>query len=280
MTYQQARGVSAKPKVIPTIYVMSNRRSGTHLTMDLLSHILPPPLRIIKTNHVYLTNSTAKVDIEEGINCRCLNFLRRTGKLVHAHRDIRDVVISSFYYYHSFRAGFIKNLNKTQYLKNDNGVRDMIIGKWVNTTVPFFVQPDIFQLYFTDSVSGFAHIHDRIAAFFGYDHPMHLDGDPRKMNSTSKVVSKNLGSGDHGYKLEIPTSLQDEILHIARTLQEEKRRYMIECRQRTHPISRMFDAVRDSLQDGFWVGSNETHGVFAPSYCPKIMETSKIVVVE
>lgn len=277
--YQQTRLMSAKPIVMPTIYILSHRRSGTHLTMDLLSIILPPPMRIVKTNHVYLTNSTAKQDVEEGINCRCLNFLRRTGKIVHAHRDVRDVVISSFYYYHSFKAGFIKHLNKTQYLNNEDGVRDMIIGKWVNTTVPFFVQPDIFHLYFTDSVSGFAHIHDRIATFFGHDHPMQLEGDPRKMNSASKAVSRHIGKGDHGYKLEMPASTQDEVLQLARALQEEKRKNIVDCPPRTHPVSRAFDAVRDAFRDGFWVGGNKTNGLFAPSYCPKIMERSKILIV-
>lgn len=280
MMYQQVNASAGEPKKIPNIYILSHRRSGTHLTMDLLPHILPAPLRLVKTNHVYLTNSTDKKDVEEGINCRCLNFLRRTGKIVHAHRDVRDVVISSFYYYHSFKSALIRDLNKTAYLSNKNGVRDMVISKWVNTTVPFFAQPDIFQLSFTDSISGFAHIYERLAMFLGYDRARRLDVDPKKMNSTSKAVLRHGGKGDHGYKLEMPTSMQTEIIQLARTMQEETRRNMVDCPPRTSSLSRILDRVRDSFETGFWVGGSESFGLFAPSYCPAVMERSKVVVLE
>ncbi|CDF37329.1 unnamed protein product [Chondrus crispus] len=245
--------------------------------MDTLAKILPPPLRLVKTNHVYLTNSTTKDDREQGLNCRCLNFLRRAGNLIHAHRDVRDVIISSFYYMHSYNAALVRGLTMEQYLANKNGVRNHIIAKWVNTTTPFFAQPDILHLYFTDTVSGFAHVHDKLSAFLGYDHSKPLRMDPRKLKSASSAVFRTGGKGDHGYKMEMSSGMQSGILQIARDMEHWKRDNMVHCPPHASLLEKMREELRDRLEDSFWVGDEKGHGMFVPAYCPKIMKTGKVV---
>ena len=278
--YMALRLASPARPGIPTVFILSNRRSGTHLTMDILAEILPPPLRLVKTNHVYLTNSTAKDDTEQGLNCRCLNFLRRSGKLIHAHRDVRDVIISSFYYMHSYNASLVRGLTMEQYLANDKGARNYIIAKWVNTTTPFFAQPDILQLYFTDSISGFAHVHDKISAFLGYEHSRTLGIDPRKIKSASSAVFRHRGKGDHGYKLEMSSGLQSGILQIARDMEHWKRDNMVHCPPQTSQREKMREEWRDRQEESFWVGDDKGHGMLIPAYCPEIMKTGKVVELQ
>lgn len=266
---------------IPTVFIVSNRRSGTHLTMDLLSHIMSPPYRLVKTNHVYLTESTTPEDLKAGINCRCFNYMRKTGKIVHAYRDVRDVVISMYYYYRSYNhQGLMKGFKKDDFLKNQKGVRNKVIQTWVNTTVPWFMYDDIFQLEFSDAISGYEHIYDKIALFLGLKLRGKVPVDPRKMTSPSGAVAKMKGKGDHGYKDEMTADIANEILELARSMHNEKRRLFKSCplsssKQDDHRDTTLYGASKG----GFWIGGSSQYGLLAPSYCPPVLATSKVLLV-
>jgi hypothetical protein len=74
---------------MPTIFVVSNRRSGTHMTIGMLANNFKPPFRIVKTNHV-------KAGTE--IDCLCIEWMRQMGGIVHPFRDVKDMLVSTYYY--------------------------------------------------------------------------------------------------------------------------------------------------------------------------------------
>eukprot|EP00177_Eucheuma_denticulatum_P008201 GFKZ01014927.1.p1 GENE.GFKZ01014927.1~~GFKZ01014927.1.p1 ORF type:complete len:315 (+),score=28.00 GFKZ01014927.1:268-1212(+) len=263
---------------VPTVWIVSHRRSGTHLSMDLLAEILPKPFRLVKTNHVYLTDDQTASETEDGLNCRCLNFMRRRGRIIHAHRDVRDVVTSTFYYYKSFGSAYVKDVNKSEFFANVNGARNMVIEKWVNTTAPFFAQDDILQLPFSDCLSGFGHVQDRIMSFLHYRVRNTSEINPTKMESASHAVAKQAGKGDHGYKLDMSRRAADEILETARRMEREKRENMESCGGRRNRLTMGLAWVQDLFYSGLWVGGEEEYGLWAPSYCPPTFEGSRVVI--
>lgn len=265
---------------VPTVYILSHRRSGTHLTMDLLAHILPHPFRLVKTNHVYLTESSLPKDVEEGINCKCLNHLRRTGKMIHVYRDVRDVVTSMYYYYQTFNPSFMKNVSKAEYFDNKNGVRNKVIETWVNTTVPWFMHNDIFQLPFSDAASGFEHIYDKIALFLGHDMRKKMSVDLKKAVSKSGAVAKLTGRGDHGYKDDMSLKIADEVMRVARSMHSAKRQESNVCPPSLAPenIFHRFINSFAPFERGFWIGGDKKYGLFVPNYCPAILKGSKVVL--
>lgn len=278
--YSQRRVPWYRTNKIQTVFVVSHRRSGTHLTMDLLSHIMSPPFRVVKANHAYLTESASSDDLKRGgINCNCFNYMRKTGKIVHAYRDVRDVVTSMYYYYRTYNPGFMKGVTKKEYFQNKGGVRNKVIETWVNTTGPWFMHDDIFQLQFTDAVSGYEYIYDKIALFLGYRMRGKVPSDPRTMSSPSKAVAKLKGRGDHGYKDDMSLEIANEVLAIARSMQNEKRRLIRTCSGSYSGNN--FDNRNTTLFGapihGFWIGGSEKYGLFAPNDCSAILETSQVV---
>jgi len=83
-------------KDLPTIFVVSHRRSGTHATIDWLHNLLKfgagsreLGYNIVKTNHIVANRS---------LSCECLNWMRSRGKIIHVWRPFVDVLTSYFFY--------------------------------------------------------------------------------------------------------------------------------------------------------------------------------------
>jgi len=258
------------------IWVVSHRRSGTHLTMDLISNLIQPPFRIVKTNHIYMVNEDETAsDPRFALNCRCLNYMKSTGKVVHAYRDVRDVVVSMYYYYRSFNASRVKNMEQTDFYNNAKGSRDYFIDTWINTTVPWFAQEDVLQLNFSETVSRLENTFDKITEFLGKQRSTNFRAD-MKYRPRSHPVHQFLGKGDRGYLKEMTESNARDILKTARDLEIKKKRNLEKCTPDSIDSRWSFLNVYRYFPRGFYVG-RKGHNIFVPYYCPSALKTSVVV---
>lgn len=246
-----------------TVWVVSHRRSGTHLTLDLLSTLLPRPYRLIKTNHIF-PSSSAHAD---AVSCGCLAYMRETGHIVHAHRDVRDVVVSMYYYYRTFSPRFMRNISREQYYANKDGVRDRVIGTWVNTTAPWFAEHDVVQIDYADAASGLAHVRERLMRALRVR--ARAWRPENGLENASGVVAKFAGKGAHGYKIELEESVQRDIMQTARSLETQRQGQT--CQQQRYRNWRW-------RRNGFWVGGHPKYRLWAPSECPDVLKTSTVVM--
>eukprot|EP00890_Picochlorum_soloecismus_P002481 jgi/Picsp_1/3233/NSC_06073-R1_---NA--- len=107
------------------IFVFSHRRSGTHMTINLLRYGFQK-VRIWKMNHVSCAN------------CTLVKALGNCGLLIHAQRNPLDVAVSSYDYVKGFNpksepvpfTTFIRNSSVTgnwsSYTQNCNSISSMI----------------------------------------------------------------------------------------------------------------------------------------------------------
>ena len=84
----------------PTYFIVSARRSGTHLAIGMLPNCFRNHMSIIKTNHV-------QASVELG--CDCINWMKAKGGIIHAHREIEEYLISMYFYR---KVGTIQDLKK------------------------------------------------------------------------------------------------------------------------------------------------------------------------
>lgn len=258
-----------------TVWVLSHRRSGTHLTLDLLSAILSPPYTLIKTNHVVLKNSLAPVQRagNDELSCGCLAHMRRHGRLVHAYRDVRDVVVSMYHYQMSYNNPLKKaNITLARYLENEGGFRDSVIEKWVTTTSPLFYEPGIFQLRYTDSVSTMPHTFDSLATFLGQK-PRAYPKTTKNIKSPSHAVQRGAGLGEHGFLSVMTEKTATDVLAVAREKELEwRKRGGAAC-----PENADMD-YKDNKTMSVWVGKNSIGQTLRlPSFCPTTLEGSIVV---
>jgi hypothetical protein len=83
------------------VFVFSHRRSGTHLTVNMLRYAFPG-LRVWKMNHASCGN------------CTLMNLLYRNGgRVVHAYRDPKDMAVSLYKYSQALRGARGARLNET-----------------------------------------------------------------------------------------------------------------------------------------------------------------------
>lgn len=87
-------------------FIVSHRRSGTHLVMEMLANAFKGPMRIFKTNHIRA---------DDYLGCECLLWMRKLGKIVHAQRDIRDVLVSVFHYRAMLPSFNVDHVRDTRY---------------------------------------------------------------------------------------------------------------------------------------------------------------------
>lgn len=255
------------------VWVVSHRRSGTHLTMDLLATILPRPFIIVKTNHVILSNPSSGAT--DALSCACLHRMRRQGKLVHAVRDVRDVVISTYFYMKTFSSAVRgSNVTLDGFLDNELGLRDKVIESWVKTTSPWFNEPDVFHQRYTESVSTLPHTFDALANFLGKKanaFPKETDS----LKSYSQAVHKGAGLGEHGFLSAMSKNVSDEILRLARKIE-------LEWRQKWGGPCPRSGAYTENEKQGrtgfFWVGRKKKYDLPLPAnICPTSLEFSRVV---
>lgn len=153
-----ALGLEAK-SATSTVWVASHRRSGTHMMMDILSQALEGDFSVVKMMHLSAT--------EDEMSCECLRYLKANGRFVHTFRDVRDVLVSVYYYQRKFGAALTKGLSIQQFLRGDRGARDSVLRDWVKTTSSWLAQPDVLSLRYEDTVQGFPHTYNLLSRFTG-----------------------------------------------------------------------------------------------------------------
>lgn len=258
-----------------TVWVLSHRRSGTHLTLDLLSAILTPPYTLVKTNHVVLTGSEGhpKVADTDELSCACLAYMRRRGRLVHAYRDVRDIVVSMYHYMSTYASPVSEaNMTMDRFLENEGGIRDDVIEKWVITTSPLFYEPDIFHLRYTDSVTTMPHTLDSLAKFLGQT-PRVYPNTTKNIESPSRAVQRGTGLGEHGFLSVMSEKVSNDMLRVARKIELEWRaRGATAC-----PRNADKDAKMDEGEP-VWVGKKYIGKTLElPSFCPQTLRNSTVV---
>ena len=136
------------------IYIVSHRRSGTHLTMTTLANNFENIEVIKQEDHPACD--------EVSMGCERLEKLLNSGKVVHAYRDVRDVLVSVYYYQEHIRKKFNKppsNQTFSDFLVEKNWhpsppYRKMSrIEYWRHHYESWMAIPNIIHINFEDSIS-------------------------------------------------------------------------------------------------------------------------------
>jgi len=182
------------------------------MSMDMLHNSFQGPMKIIKTNHV-------KANTRMG--CDCIRWMQRMGGIVHPHRNIRDVLVSTFYYRqgkHGESDPWLKKQKRTfsEFLRRSG---PSVIEEWRLTNYGWEQQPGVICVNFTDNVEDATrelYVLPRIARAFN----LNLKGTPdtrkrQNWNLQSKVVMPMAGKGEQGWREMFS---EDDLLFVAAEL--------------------------------------------------------------
>jgi hypothetical protein len=206
---------------VPMIVVMSNRRSGTHLTMDMLHNVFLADKLVYKANHV----SADSGSLTTSLGCTCRNWLFKRAKIVHVHRNLLDVVISYFYYRRAYARNWVrKNKDVEEHWdRYSHGLDNMLfqtIETWVKTVHSYFTQPGVFHLRFEDLVQRDPGMIQKLSEFLGMKSVSGKAFRKNKWRAVSHPVQKGKGKGAKGFvelmderakQLVIDTALNDPV---------------------------------------------------------------------
>lgn len=239
-----------------TVWIVSHRRSGTHMTIDLIAQAIEGPLRIVKAAHI--------VPMTDELSCECLTYLQQHGKFIHAYRDVRDVVVASYYYRKNFDREYA-HLNFSSYLQNRNGLLVSVIRSWARSHVGWISQPNVLSLNFDETVLAYPHVLDKIASFLSQPVKSYTIS-PREMQSLSKAVSKFAGKGSCGWKVTIGPTTARKIVETAKDFLRREAVNKQKCAQQT--TWNMTNMIK--------VGN--TTDLFLPASCPTDFSLMPVVV--
>lgn len=239
-----------------TVWVVSHRRSGTHMTIDATAQAIAGPLRIIKAAHI--------VPMTDELSCDCMTYLQHHGKFIHPYRDVRDVVIANYFYRIKFDRDY-KGVNFTSYLANKNDLLGLTIRSWARSYVGWFQQPNVLSLNFDETALGLPYVYDRIASFLGQA-VKNYNVSPSNMQSPSRAVSKFAGKGSAGWKIMMSSSSAKKVVDAAREYLKQVAKHVLKCRPQT----------KWNMEGAFRVG-NATD-LFVPASCPKDFKLMPVVV--
>ena len=165
--------------------------------MDMLHNSFNGPMMIIKTNHVKATTR---------LGCECIRWMQRMGGIMHPYRNVKDVLVSTFYYRqgkHGESDPWLKKDKRTfsEFLRRSGGE---VIEEWRQTNYGWQQQPGVVWVYFTDNVDDArreAYVLPRLAQAFN----LTLKGTPEtRMRQfwklRSKVVMPMAGKGEQGWR--------------------------------------------------------------------------------
>ena len=122
-----------------TVYLVSNRRSGTHMTMNAIRNRYEN-VRVCKTNHITPFD----------VSCGCIAWMQKSGTIVHAKRDLAGMVQSQFYYLKQFKNkyGISDQTTIQQYAKMDEVINELV-QIWYNT-IQWMYLPNVTTVFFDE----------------------------------------------------------------------------------------------------------------------------------
>lgn len=213
--YLRGRGPSKDSGIV---WVVSHRRSGTHMTMDIMANAIQGPLTIVKTAHV--------VPLKGRMTCECLTYIRSKGEIVHAYRDVRDVVIANYYYRRVFDKRF-QEMTIQEYLSKPEHLEG-VIDSWASAVFGWFSIPNVLPLNFDDSASSLGFVYKRLSDFLS--RPIkNIDLDTGRMKSPSHAVGRGVGNGPSGWHDYMDSSMSSRILARARKTGKRVLREVLRC---------------------------------------------------
>lgn len=189
---------------IPTIYIVSNRRSGTHMTVDLLFNSFAADMTVLKTNHI--------IAADGNMSCECLNWMRSTGKLVSPYRHFPDVAVSTYYYKKGFNKVFRERHKSFKSFVHSDDLAYLV--KLWSTTVHSWMSlgADVMPVNFKDTTEGWPYQMNRVAAFLGLKlQPNAKWQDKENWKIVSQPVRKGSGKGTDGW-MEVMSPEEEQAL--------------------------------------------------------------------
>lgn len=182
-------------KKLPLVVVVSNRRSGTHMSMDMVHNVFEEDKVIMKANHI--------AAIEGELSCECRDWLHANAKIIHVGRNLLDVVVSMYYYRSQFDINFRRTVSWKQYLQSK--FLNQVIRRWVHTEHSWFIDTATMATSFERTASmDRAHL-EEIADYLG----MGMSPNPAVYNRKNwNIIShpvwtsngKGKGKGAGGFK--------------------------------------------------------------------------------
>mmetsp|Transcript_4000 Transcript_4000/g.12594 ORF Transcript_4000/g.12594 Transcript_4000/m.12594 type:complete len:430 (+) Transcript_4000:68-1357(+) len=185
---------------LPTVFVASHRRSGTHLTMDFIYNAFAHAgkgLNVVKTNHIEA--------LQGKLSCECFNWMRSRGKIIHAKRFFPDVAISYYNYVRHWDKKFRTSYPNLEAFITSNKFNDLV-DTYVNAVEGWrSLAPDVLSLDFDDTVMRLTPEYvQKIADFlelpWAAEHKGKSLFDESDWDLKSKPVWRNAGLGAEGYK--------------------------------------------------------------------------------
>ena len=166
-------------------FVVSARRTGTHLVQNYLAAHLPPSARavLVKANHILADPALTPP--------ACVAWVLRKaqatgGAVVLPVRDARDMVVSFYYYARTFVKSTYFPDTLEAFLANDKVVHD-VVALWAHTMRGWQVQPGVVEARFEDVVTG--HIPGRLDAVLG------LSAEASRLAEVAVAKSQGRGAG-------------------------------------------------------------------------------------
>lgn len=202
-------------KKVPMALIVSNRRSGTHLSLDMIHNLIEGDKVIVKANHI--------AAIEGELSCACRNWIYANTKLVHTGRNLLDVVVSMFHYRSLLDKKYRESTTWMSYLNSDWLLK--VIKRWVHTEHSWYIDAKAHFQSFEKTVSLDPESLEDVASYLGMSltknmtklkdrHSWEIISHP-VLSNRGNGKGKGKGKGKFGYKKVMSKKIQDKILDIA-----------------------------------------------------------------
>lgn len=226
------------------------------MTIDVISQVIEGPLRIVKAGHI--------LPVRNQLSCDCLTYLAAHGKFIHPYRDVRDVVVATYFYRRRFDED-VKAMNLSLYLLNSKNVLNGVVHSWSRSAASWFAYPGVLSLNFDETVTGYSYVYDKIATFL--DQPVKNYGiSPDSMDSPSQAVSLFAGKGSAGWRTVMDDETAKRITDMAKAFLREEEKNVLKC-----PPQRHWDMTGS-------IRVNNISGLELPASCPKIFDSMPVVM--
>lgn len=217
-------GTIEKIPRIPAIVVVSNRRSGTHMTMDLLHNIYPGNKIILKANHIQSINGE--------LDCRCRNWLMHNMQVIHAHRNILDVVVSYYHYRRTYDSNFRK-IKWKDFVAPGSKSLETFLKSWVDTVHGWYTQDFVFNLSFEDTIKLDRKTLKELSDFINI--PMTKNESQfikSNWNIQSRPVLKGAGKGTGGFQALMDEMIRKNIINRTSIMPQWKKDTLLDCKNK------------------------------------------------
>lgn len=129
-------------KRIPTVVIVSNIQSGAHTALDTIYNMFQGDVNVILASDIAAVN--------QEIDCECMRWLKENAKLVHARRNVLEVVLSVFEDKRNRDTAFRDSVSWREYLDSDQV--EIVVDRWVKVARSWFLQDNVVDLDFSSLV--------------------------------------------------------------------------------------------------------------------------------